>query len=384
MNYGDGSIFKHKDAKGRTVWKVEVVIGHKPDGTRIRTRRTTKTYAEATQIRRQLVTDRDEYDLTFDNPTLDAFALWWIREVRALKIKQATAADYEYRYRKMISPTLGFLTVDKIDTRSVATWTNILLKRYSSASVNGALRVLKMVLGAAVEHGHLRTNVASPVPRVSARGTRSEDNPPWNLHESQQAIATAQDHLFGVPVLLALVLGLRRGEILGLKWGDFDFDKSTVHIRRSRREFLAYDSDGKSHLETNETDPKTRSATRSLPISDTVRALLWGAMCRPLGGPFGTDDLYVVGGNRSTEPMSSTVFRRGFDSFLKDSKLRRVRFHDLRHSCAQQTLAAGARIESVSQFLGHSRIDITKAIYAPSVQALSDEFSSANERQFFG
>lgn len=384
MNYGEGSIFKHKDAKGRTVWKVEVVIGHKPDGTRRRTRRTAKTYAEAIQMRRQLVTDRDEHDLSFENPTLDTFALWWIREVRALKIKQATAADYEYRYRKMISPTFGLLTLDKIDTPRVVTWTNNMLAGYSSASVNGALRVLKMVLGAAVEQGHLRTNVASRVPRVSARGTRSEDNPPWNLHESQQAIATAQDHWFGVPVLLALVLGLRRGEILGLKWGDFEFDKSTVHIRRSRREFLAYDSDGKSHLETNETDPKTRSATRSLPISDTVRALLWSAMCRPLGGPFGTDDLYVVGDNEGTKPMSSTVFRRGFDAFLKDSMLRRVRFHDLRHSCAQQTLAGGARIESVSQFLGHSRIDITKAIYAPSVQALSNEFSSANERQFFG
>jgi integrase len=384
MSYGEGSIFKHRDAKGRTFWKVEVVIGHKPDGTRRRTRRTAKTYAEAIQMRRQLVTDRDEYDLSFDNPTLDTFALWWIREVRALKIKQSTAADYEYRYRKMISPTFGFLNVDKIDTRSVATWTNILLKSYSSASVNGALRVLKMVLGAAVEHGHLRMNVASPVPRVSTRGTRSEDNPPWDLHASQQAIATAQDHWFGVPVLLALVLGLRRGEILGLKWGDFDFDTRTVHIRRSRREFLAYDSAGKSHLETNETDPKTRSAVRSLQISDSMRDLLWSAMCKPLGGPFGTDDLYVVGGNGGAEPMSPTVFRRGFDSFLKDSRLRRVRFHDLRHSCAQHALAGGARIESVSQALGHSRIDITKAIYAPSVQALSNEFSAANERQFFG
>jgi len=384
MNYGEGSIFKHKDAKGRTLWKVEVVIGHKPDGTRVRTRRTAKSHAEATQIRRQLVTDRDDYNLSFDNPTLDTFALWWIREVRALKIKRATAADYEYRYRKMISPTFGVFSVDKIDTRSVATWTNNMLAGYSSASVNGALRVLKMVLAAAVEHGHLRTNVASPVPRVSARGTRSEDSPPWDLHESQQAITTAQDHWFGVPVLLALVLGLRRGEILGLKWGDFDFDTGTVHIRRSRREFLAYDSNGKSHLETNETDPKTRSATRSLPISDTIRALLLSAMCRPLGGPFGTDALYVLGDNGGAEPMSSTVFRRGFEAFLKDSGLRRVRFHDLRHSCAQHTLAGGARIESVSQFLGHSRIDITKAIYAPSVQALSNEFSSANERQFFG
>ena len=86
MNYGEGSVFKHKDAKGRTFWKVEVVIGHKPDGTRVRTRRTAKTHADALQIRRQLVTDRDEYQLKFDNPTLDAFAIWWIRDVRALRV----------------------------------------------------------------------------------------------------------------------------------------------------------------------------------------------------------------------------------------------------------------------------------------------------------
>lgn len=384
MNYGEGSIFKHKDAKGRTVWKVEVVIGHKPNGTRIRTRRTAKTYAEAIQIRRQLVTDRDEYDLSFDNPTLDAFAIWWIREVRALKIKRSTAADYEYRYRKMISPTFGVFNVDKIDTRSVATWTNNLLVHYSAPSVNGALRVLKMVLGAAVEHGHLRTNVASPVPGVSVRGTRREDNPPWNLDESQRAVAAAQDHWFGLPVLLALVLGLRRGEILGLRWGDMDFQAGIVHIRRSRREFLAYDGAGKSHLETTETEPKTRSAVRSLPISETIRTLLWNAMCEPLGGPFGSDDLYAVADGSRDKRMSNTVFRRGFEAFLRDSGLRRVRFHDLRHSCAQQTLAGGARIESVSQFLGHSRIDITKSIYAPSVLALSDEFSATNERQLFG
>ena len=63
MAHGEGSIFKTKDSKGRARWKVEVTIGHKPDGTRLRTRRTAKTHAEALQIRRQLVTDRDEVGL---------------------------------------------------------------------------------------------------------------------------------------------------------------------------------------------------------------------------------------------------------------------------------------------------------------------------------
>ena len=109
MAHGEGSIFKTKDSKGRARWKVEVTIGHKPDGTRLRTRRTAKTHAEALQIRRQLVTDRDEYELSFDNPTLNDFALWWIRDVRALRVKHSTAYGYEYRYRKMIAPTFGFV-----------------------------------------------------------------------------------------------------------------------------------------------------------------------------------------------------------------------------------------------------------------------------------
>lgn len=100
-------------------------------------------------------------------------------------------------------------------------------------------------------------------------------------------------------------------------------------------------------------------------------------------GPFVGDSDYVLENPNSGGPITSTLFRRGFEDFLRSNQLRKVRFHDLRHTCAQTALASGVRLESVSQNLGHSRIDITKAIYAPSVQSLDNEFAQRHQRYLF-
>ena len=77
---------------------------------------------------------------------------------------------------------------------------------------------------------------------------------------------------------------------------------------------------------------------------------------------------------RTGSPISPTRLSKLFHDFQSAHSLRRIRFHDLRHSAASLSLSAGTRLEAVSQVLGHSRIDITKAIYAPQVEALGDEY----------
>jgi integrase len=380
VTHGEGSIFKTKDAGGRTKWKVEVTVGHHPDGSRKRTRRTAKSHAEALKIRRELVADRDEYQLNFENPTLDTFALWWIRDVQALRVKPATAADYEHRYRKIISPTFGHMTLADIGPHEISMWVRNLRHDYADASVNGALRVYKMVLGAAVDHNYLRSNAASRIPGISSRENLASANPPWDANEARTAVESAKGHPFGIPVLLALHYGLRKGEILGLKWGDIDFEEGLLHIRRARREYLAYNPDGSTRFEEAETEPKTRASKRTLHIGDFMLEPLLTEASRVFGGPFTTDDAHVVSDPSTGTPMNTKRFTKSFADFLCANNLRKVRFHDLRHSAAQSALAAGVRIESVSQSLGHSRIDITKAVYAPSVQPLSNEFGTMMQK----
>ena len=384
MTHGDGSIFKSVTPRGKTQWKVEVTIGYNLDGTRRRTRRTTSSYADAIKLRRKLVADRDEYNLSFDNPTLDSFALWWIREVRANRIKAATAADYEHRYRRTISPYLGQRKITDIKAHDITLWMTTLAESYSPASINGSLRVLKMVLGGAVDHGHCRTNTAHPISALRKPERHAEDREePWQGWEARKAVKAAQTHWFGVAIVLGVVLGMRKGEILALRWGDIDFENSEIIVRRSLRETVTYGPDGQGSMVVVEGDPKTQSSRRRIPIDVHIHDFLFDRMSRSPGAPFDTDDRYVVSIGDGCRPLTNARFRRGFAGFIDAAELRPVRFHDLRHTAATVALENGVRIESVSQALGHSRIDTTKSIYAPLVRGLNSDFSNANIHNMF-
>ena len=384
MTHGDGSVFKTVTSSGKTQWKVEVTIGHNPDGSRRRTRRTASSYAHALKLRRQLVADRDDYNLSFENPTLDSFALWWIREVRAKRVKEATAADYEHRYRKTISPFLGSRRVAEIRAHDITAWIGVLHDDYSVSSINGSLRVLKMLMGGAVDHGHCRNNPAHSIsPIRKSEWPRDDLNGPWDAYEARMAVEAAKSHSFGVAIILGVVLGMRKGEILALRWGDVGFGQSSILVRRSLRESVRYDADGKGSMVIEEGDPKTLASRRVIPLAEDVKDFLFSCMAKSPGAPFDTDYRYVLTFGDGCVPMTNARFRRGFTSFMKQSKLRRVRFHDLRHTAATVALENGVRIESVSQALGHSRIDTTKSVYAPMVNGLNSEFTDSNFRNMF-
>lgn len=116
-----GSIYGQKLKSGRKVWKVKVEVGKKPDGTRIRRRRTANSLAEARTIRKDLLELAETgIQASQSQQRLDVFAMWWIREVKAWTVKPATTAGYEHRYRKHISPTLGNKKIEAITSRDVA------------------------------------------------------------------------------------------------------------------------------------------------------------------------------------------------------------------------------------------------------------------------
>ena len=145
----------------------------------------------------------------------------------------------------------------------------------------------------------------------------------------------------------AIFTGMRSGEIRGLQWGDIDWNSQQVHVRRSWKE-------GQYH------EPKTKASIRRIEIPDFLISELrhWKLAC-----PKGCDDLVFP--NLAGNPMSNTnLLQRGFYPALRRAGLRKIRFHDLRHTFASLLIANGEDIVRVSRLLGHSSPTVTLDVYA--------------------
>jgi integrase len=167
---------------------------------------------------------------------------------------------------------------------------------------------------------------------------------------------------------------LRKGEVLGLKWQDFDFKAKKISVVRTLREVTTYDDAGRGHTSLAEGTPKTRASVRVLTLPDPLWKLL---NKRNIDFSFGRPDPadYWITGDLEGTPLAPGALTKGFENLLASVGLRRIRFHDLRHTAATLSVGAGARLEAVSQSLGHTRVDTTKSIYARTVPELSSEFS---------
>lgn len=156
-----------------------------------------------------------------------------------------------------------------------------------------------------------------------------------------------------LPILLALLLGLRRGEVLGLKWSDIDFENRIVHIQRTA-------TPAKGGFKFS--DCKTDKSNRILMLPNLVlnKLLEWKDEQSMLS--IINLDGYVF--MQSTgKILSTTTLTKHFKKTLADCNLAEMRFHDLRHTCASYLVSSSVPINTVSQILGHSKISTTLDVY---------------------
>jgi integrase len=146
---------------------------------------------------------------------------------------------------------------------------------------------------------------------------------------------------------VAVFTGMREGEILGAQWDDIDWKSKQLHVRRSWKE-------GAFHA------PKTATSIRRVDLPDFLVSELreWR-----LGCPKGPDDLIFP--NLEGRPLShANLLQRGFYPALRRAGLRRIRFHDLRHTFASLLIASGEDVVRVSRLLGHASPNITLNVYS--------------------
>ena len=166
-------------------------------------------------------------------------------------------------------------------------------------------------------------------------------------------------------IVSAAFYGLRRSEVVGLKWSAIDFEKKTITIRHTVTETTV---DGK-HAIIEKDHAKTKSSNRTLPLVPQYEALLERIRTRQefnktiAGNSYSEkycDYIYV---NELGELISPGYLTRNFPVILEKHNMRRIRFHDLRHSCASLLYANGVSLKEIQEWLGHSDISTTSNIY---------------------
>ncbi len=386
-----GSVFPFTNPSGKKVFKVQIPTGQYSNGYRKFTTRTAPTEAQARALQRKLYVEFQNNKLIpAREDKLEKYAIWWVRSVKANHVRTSTASDYEYKLRRWILPYLGQCKLSSIEPAVIENWMNELRKQgLGDRTVNSARTVLSGVLGYAHQSGILNRNPTSLVsPHRRKRGEKTQVQEPWTSEEIDHALTAVHNTKFDLFTHLGALYGLRRGEILGLKWSDIDLENGIINIRRTLKEERTYNEAGFSKAKLATDDPKTIASARKIGIGLVVDAAIFRhrqfvlKAAEMAGNRWMESDWLIpsaIGG-----PWNPNNASRQFKTFCKNNEIRIIRVHDLRHTAATEGLGKGVRLEAVSQALGHSRIETTKSIYAPYVQPLVDEFTTTMDDSHSG
>ena len=188
----------------------------------------------------------------------------------------------------------------------------------------------------------------------------------YSAEEMEKLFEVAQGHKLELIIQLAAFYGLRRAEVMGLRWEAIDFEAKTLTIRHI---VTSTRIDGKK-ISVEADRAKTKSSLRTLPLVDPIAERLKAVKEQQeynqkiCGNCYNQEYLgyvFVDAMGNLIQPDSVTT---GFPQLLKENGLRRIRFHDLRHSCASLLLKEGVPMKQIQEWLGHSDISTTANIYA--------------------
>jgi integrase len=288
-------------------------------------------------------------------------------------VRPLTHQQYAQHVRLYLGPALGKHQQSKLSPQHVQAFVNQQLKSgLSPRTAQLSLVILRHALDTAVKWSLVGRNVAKLVdpPQVKRHETK-----PFTRDEARTFCDAVQGKRWRAAYLTALILGLREGELLGLRWQDVDFDRRTLTVNQTVQRIRSGAEGDGSSLEFCET--KTNRSRRTLSLSPSLIAILKAhrvsqSKARLVAGSEWRDLGLVFSTSIGTPIEKSNLFR-DFKRMLKDTKLPPVRFHDLRHSTASLLLAQGVHPRAIMELLGHSRIGVTMDTYAHVMPAMLED-----------
>lgn len=302
----------------------------------------------------------------------------WLPAIK-VTIEESTWASYERYLRLHVIPPLGGVRLEAVDPGMLNHLYADLLGHgrldgkpggLSRRSVRYIHTIIGRALGDAVRWGRIVRNPAQAAtpPRAAQTRTQAPEMKTWNAETLARFLAAEQPSRYHVAFLFLATTGCRRGEALGLRWGDVDLDAGRSSLRHTigAIDHRIYEkSTPKSHrARVIDLDADTVAALRSWRTRQAEERLLLGpaygdrglAFCHPDGRPYHPDR-----------------FSREFDRRIARHGVPRIRLHDLRHTWATLALQAGVDVKTVSERLGHASATITWDIYQHVTPAMQSD-----------
>lgn len=292
---------------------------------------------------------------------------YWLEHVVKPTRRPATVSLYETCIRLHLKPGLGRHELRRLSVAAVQRFLNGKLREIKPGESIRLVHVLRQVLSAALSRAVREELVPRNVARlVELPPWEPAEVIPWSAAEALAFLAAAKsDQLYPAFVFL-LLYGMRRGEVLGLRWSDFDGD--TIHVRQQVQRI-------KGELLTGPV--KTRAGKRDLPLlglADEALMIRRGTQfldCEKFGDAW--TDTGLVFTTRTGLPVEPRNLNRSFERICDDNGIRRVKVHALRHTAASLLKVLGVPLKDAQVILGHANASTTQQIYTHVDQAAMRE-----------
>jgi integrase len=313
---------------------------------------------EANQRCREILTDLEQKKITYstDIMFIDWLNLWM--EQKEHEVRLITWECYQLYIQTHIVPFFKplKLTLQSINAQHIQNYYNKKLKAGQSAnSVKKHSVVLRGALQEALKKNLIPFN---PVDRATLPKVEHYIGKAYSVEEANRLLSVLGDEPMKPAIILGLFYGLRRSEVLGLRWCDIDFLANTISIRNTVVRFKT---------EVAQEKTKSRASKRTLYIIPETRDYLIDLHQKQINNRQLLKDAYIVTDRVCTwdngEPFKPNYLSRHFDMILRKHNLPKIRFHELRHTAGSLLLNKGLSAKQIQEYLGHERVSTTLDSY---------------------
>lgn len=352
----EGSIYQRNSG----TWQAQVSLnGH-------RLGKSFETRKEAAAWVTQMAAQQDR-GLTFEGTktTVREYLTQWLKDTKPT-LRESTYGLYEGTVKRHITPAVGHIKLSGLTARGIQNlYTSKLEEGVGRRTVELIHAVLHRSLKFAVRQGLLVNNPAKDVQRPHHQAERMHI---LNEREIQRLLAFAAQTDFGALIQLAITTGLRKGELLGLKWTDIDWANATIRVERQLQRF--------PHDTWKFVKPKTKAAIRTVKVGATTLSALGRLLVQQQDWEqthphWNKEGVLFLSSTGTPKDPRNTI--REFKALLKAADLPNIRFHDLRHTAASVMLMSNMPLMRVTRQLGHAKASTTLDIYGHLIPGLEKD-----------